>query len=392
MIVVGSVVGSGELIVTTKLGAVAGFVLLWFVLLSCFVKVVVQAELARHTIASGETFLRVFNTLPGPAGPRPRWLTLPWMTVLVLCCVTAVAIFVQLDEASRTATAALLLCAGVVVVCFGTAWIVGRRQTGPGPAPFEPPSAPTMNWFTWLWLASLLFVFVNAGAILGGTGQVLEMAFPGLLGEGGARYWSILIGILCGGLLLGGTYASLEKMLVVLVATFTVLTLVCTAILQWTGFAVSWSDIAGGLSLGVPSDITTPLVLTALAMYAGTGVAFGEMWNYTYWCLEKGYARNAGEPQPGREWAGRAKGWIRVMYTDVGLTMVVYTVSTVCFYLLGAAVLHAQQLNPTGAKRSSPSARFTPRVSATGRRPCFSLGRSSSCSRRCCREPREAVV
>ena len=41
MIVVGSVVGSGELIVTTKLGAVAGFVLLWFVLLSCFVKVVI---------------------------------------------------------------------------------------------------------------------------------------------------------------------------------------------------------------------------------------------------------------------------------------------------------------------------------------------------------------
>ena len=32
MIIVASVVGSGELIVTTKLGAVAGFVFLWFVL------------------------------------------------------------------------------------------------------------------------------------------------------------------------------------------------------------------------------------------------------------------------------------------------------------------------------------------------------------------------
>ncbi len=348
MIVVGSVVGSGELIVTTKLGAVAGFVLLWFVLLSCFVKVVVQAELARHTIASGETFLRVFNTLPGPAAPRPTWLTLPWMTVLVVCCVTAVAIFVELDERSRTATAAVLLCVGVVGVCFGAAWIVGHRQTAAGNAPFQKPSAPSMNWFTWLWLASLLLVFVNAGAILGGTGQVLEMAFPGVLGEGGARYWSIIISVLCGGLLLGGTYGSLEKLLIVLVAVFTLLTLVCTAILQWTGFAVGWSDIAAGLSLGVPDEISTMLVLTALAMYAGTGVAFGEMWNYTYWCLEKGYAHNAGEPTAGREWPNRAKGWIRVMYTDVGLTMVVYTVSTVCFYLLGAAILHAQQLNPDG--------------------------------------------
>ena len=348
MIVVGSVVGSGELIVTTKLGAVAGFGLLWFVLLSCFVKVVVQAELARHTIASGETFLRVFNTLPGPAAPRPTWLTLPWMAVLVLSCVAAVATFVQLDEGSRTAPAALLLCAGVVVVCCGTAWIVGHRQTAAGNAGFQQRSSPAMNWFTWLWLASMLLIFVNAGAILGGTGQVLEMAFPGLLGEGGARYWSIIISILCGGLLLGGTYGSLEKLLIVLVATFTLLTVVCTVILQWTGFAVSWSDIAGGLSLGVPSDITTPLVLTALAMYAGTGVAFGEMWNYTYWCLEKGYARNAGAPQPGNEWPSRAKGWIRVMYTDCGLTMVVYTVSTVCFYLLGAAILYARQLNPDG--------------------------------------------
>ncbi len=347
MIVVGSVVGSGELIVTTKLGALAGFVLLWFVLLSCFVKVVVQAELARYTIASGRTFLRVFNTLPGPAAPRPAWLTLPWMAVLVLACVAAVAIFVRLDERSQTTPAALLLCGAVVLVCAATAWIAKGRRTAARNAASQQPALP-MNWFTWLWLASTLLVFVNAGAILGGTGQVLEMAFPGVLGEGGARYWSILIAILCGALLLGGTYGSLEKLLIVLVAVFTVLTVACTVLLQWTGFAVGWSDLAQGLSLNVPGEISTPLVLTALAMYAGTGVAFGEMWNYTYWCLEKGYARNAGPPEPGNDWPRRAKGWIRVMYTDVGLTMVVYTVSTVCFYLLGAAILYANQLNPDG--------------------------------------------
>lgn len=352
MILVGSVVGSGELIVTTKLGAVAGFVLLWFVLLSCFVKVVVQTELARHTIASGQTFLRVFNSLPGPKGPRPAWLTLPWMAVLVLCSVVAVATFVHLDEGSRTASAALLLSAGVVIVSLLTGWMVSRRESASGGVMFSAVSKqgahPDVNWFTWLWLASSLLVFVNSGAILGGAGQVLEMAFPGILGEGGARYWSIIIAILCGALLLAGTYGSLEKLLIALVASFTLLTVVCTALLQWTGFAVSWQDIAGGLSLGVPDEISTMLVLTALAMYAGTGVAFGEMWVYTYWCVEKGYARNAGAPQPGSEWPRRAKGWIRVMYTDAALTMVVYTVSTVCFYLLGAAILYIQQLNPDG--------------------------------------------
>jgi len=44
----------------------------------------------------------------------------------------------------------------------------------------------------------------------------------------------------------------------------------------------------------------------------------------------------------------RARGWIRVMYTDVWITMVVYTISTICFYLLGAAILYANNLDPDG--------------------------------------------
>jgi Mn2+/Fe2+ NRAMP family transporter len=353
MILAGSVVGSGELIVTTKLGAVAGFTLLWFVVLSCLVKVVVQAELARHTIASGQTFLRVFNELPGPAGRRPKWLTLPWMACLLSASVAAVATFVGLDVEARTALVAFWLLVAVIAVGFGSAWLgrVLRGYRANSSADGSP--RPTMNWFTWLWLGSTLLIFVNSGAILGGTGQVLEMVFPGLLGDGGARYWSILLAVVCGSLLIVGTYASLEKLLVILVSCFTLVTVICTVMLQWTGFALEWSDVVAGLSPGLPPEMTTALILTALAMYAGTGVAFGEMWNYTYWCVEKGYARSAGAPEPGSAWARRARGWIRVMYTDAVLTMVVYTVSTICFYLLGAAILNAQGLDPDGRQTLS---------------------------------------
>ena len=353
MILAGSVVGSGELIVTTKLGAVAGFTLLWFVVLSCLVKVVVQAELARHTIASGQTFLRVFNELPGPAGRRPDWLTLPWMTCLLLAAVVAVAKFVSLNPEARTAVAACWLLAAVVAVGLGSAWL-GRllRVHGSKPSAKDRPR-PTINWFTWLWLGSKFLLFVNSGAILGGAGQVLEMVLPGLLGEGGARYWSVLLAVACGSLLIVGTYASLERLLVILVSCFTLVTVVCTVMLRWTDFAVEWPDVAAGLSLGLPPEMTTTLILTALAMYAGTGVAFGEMWNYTYWCVEKGYARSAGAPEAGSAWARRARGWIRVMYTDAVLTLVVYTVSTICFYLLGAAILNAQGLDPDGRQTLS---------------------------------------
>ena len=66
MILAASIVGSGELIATTNLGAQIGYVGLWIILLSCFIKPVIQAELGRFTIASGETGLAGLNLVPGP--------------------------------------------------------------------------------------------------------------------------------------------------------------------------------------------------------------------------------------------------------------------------------------------------------------------------------------
>ena len=65
LIVTGAVIGSGELVLTTSLGAVAGWSLLWWLVLSCWCKSLVQAELARYTIVSGDTYLRAINRLPG---------------------------------------------------------------------------------------------------------------------------------------------------------------------------------------------------------------------------------------------------------------------------------------------------------------------------------------
>ena len=50
VIVVGSVVGSGELVLTSLLGAAAGFAFLWWVIFSTISKSIVQAEIARYVI------------------------------------------------------------------------------------------------------------------------------------------------------------------------------------------------------------------------------------------------------------------------------------------------------------------------------------------------------
>lgn len=52
LIITANIVGSGELIMTTTLGAQAGFVTLWLILLSCMVKVAVQLEFGKHMLSA----------------------------------------------------------------------------------------------------------------------------------------------------------------------------------------------------------------------------------------------------------------------------------------------------------------------------------------------------
>src|SRR5688500_5752618 len=80
LILAGAIVGTGELIATTNVGAKVGFTLLWLVILSCFIKVFVQAELGRYAISSGETTMASFNQLPGP-GFLIGWV---WIIMMLL--------------------------------------------------------------------------------------------------------------------------------------------------------------------------------------------------------------------------------------------------------------------------------------------------------------------
>jgi hypothetical protein len=108
---------------------------------------------------------------------------------------------------------------------------------------------------------------------------------------------------------------------------------------------MTWGDVAGGLQFQLPAAA----VVLAFAAFGLTGVGGDEIMQYTYWLLEKGYARATGprcDDDPA--WRARAQGWIRVMYLDAVLSMVVYTVVTAAFYLLGAAVLHARGTIPKG--------------------------------------------
>ena len=145
LILAGSVVGSGEIILTTTLGAAVGFTMLWWMLFSCWSKSVLQAELGRCVISSGETGLVALNRVPGKIG-RVSWVVAIWLFILI-------------------------------------------------------PS------------------HLSGGGIYGGVGQ----AVPTLPSTG----WTLIFASTGVAIVLSGTYRFLEKLLTVMVITFTLITLSC---------------------------------------------------------------------------------------------------------------------------------------------------------------------
>jgi hypothetical protein len=125
---------------------------------------------------------------------------------------------------------------------------------------------------------------------------------------------------------------------------FTIFTLFSLFFLQYTPYVIHWNDILEGLKFRFPPGT----VAIAIAAFGLTGVAGDEIVAYHYWCLEKGYARYTGPKDYSEEWAKRAKGWIKVMNLDALVSMIIYTLVTISFYLLGAAVLHKSNNIPEG--------------------------------------------
>ncbi len=71
----GSVVGPGELLVTTRMGAEVGIVFLWGVIVACLVKFFIQLELGRQCILHNNTSIQVLNRVAGPQLRNASWVS-----------------------------------------------------------------------------------------------------------------------------------------------------------------------------------------------------------------------------------------------------------------------------------------------------------------------------
>ena len=269
-----AIVGSGELIATTALGAKAGFSLFWIIFIGCLIKVAVQLEFGKHTILTGETAMQAFNKLPGPVFGKARWSI--W---------------------------------GIFVM--------------------------------------MILKLFQLGGIVGGVAIILNMVLPAI----SVVIWAVFSAIITSILVYRGFYQFIEKFSIYLIFLFTVFTLASLFFVNFTEYAFTFDDVLSGMNFTLPKEYVT----LAIGAFGITGVGGDEIIQYNYWCLEKGYAAYVG-PKPDKnssekyinDWETRAKGWIKVMHLDALIALVIYTVVTAAFYLLGASILHKQGIVPEG--------------------------------------------
>lgn len=266
MITSAAVVGSGELITATTLGAKVGFMLLWLVFVSTFVKVAVQIEIARWSISTGRPSIEGYDRVP------PRIFGRGWASYL------AILMFLQ-------------------------------------------------------------FVTSQAG-VLGAAALALSLLIPAV----SPAWWVGLMVVVAIAIHFANRYRIVESVSTTLVVVVTVMVVIMVFGLQATPFGFGWGDIGDGMTFRIAAGSMG----VALSMFGLTGVGAGEISSYSFWCVEKGYAAWTGPNDGSEDWVRRARGWISVMKKDAWVSWVIYTASTASFYILGAAVLNRQGLEPTG--------------------------------------------
>jgi Mn2+/Fe2+ NRAMP family transporter len=328
IILASSIVGSGELIATTIVGAEAGFVLLWLVILGCAIKVAAQIEIGRTTLTWGRTPLDAFNRVPGPRFCGLGWIYWGWVVMTVL---------VVVQQGGVLSGVAQSLAGGLPLTTAGRAW---NRSHDEAADMRVAEAAARRRGDT-----------AEADAIqsrldAAGKATRIQSAPPD------ETIWAIIVGGVTAVLLAIGRYRLIERVSILLVGTFTVVTLVALVMLQFDpAWAITPAELVSGLIPSIPPAVggRSPLV-TALATIGIIGVGASELMVYPYWCLEKGYGKAVGPRDASPAWAARARGWMKVMQLDAWGSMVVYTTVTICFYLLGAATLGRLGLRPAGGE------------------------------------------
>ncbi|MDA0833882.1 MAG: transmembrane Mn(2+) transporter [Planctomycetota bacterium] len=358
MIIAGSIVGSGELIATTKTGAQAGMTLLWLIIAGCVIKVFVQIELGRHAITHGETTLTALDGVPGPRFGI-NWIIWCWLVMMAFIMAQLGGIVGGVGQSLALTfpvtgdyVDAVMVPSQKELVSFVGWDDVIQKSTEPF-ADLEPKERER-----------ILTAHGRIGTALTKAGEKGEQALAAAREKTGwndpytydDKIWAALVTVATSALLFAGRYGLIQTISTFLVVMFTFITIGNVCALQSTEkWSITAADVWHGLSFQRPAMTSSgidPLAM-ALAAFGIIGVGASELVAYPYWCLEKGYGKFIGPRDESTAWSTRAKGWMKIMLYDSFSSMVLYTIATIAFYLMGAVVLYQLGGDPSDMRMVS---------------------------------------
>lgn len=275
-------IGSGEVILATRTGAILGTSVIWAVVLGIFLKYWIGMSGARYTVCTGEGMMDMFSRIPGPK----NWSV--WIVV-------AAQLIAGIISIGSIATAGGIFIHSLLP--FIPRYICGW---------FVTLFALSVVWkggFNWLKTVMSFLVFV----VIIGVFYVAWHAIPET-----------------GGILRG--------------------------LLPHPGAIPDWA-LEKGLD-----DNPWREILPLLGWGAG-GFA-SQVW-YSYWVLGAGYGAANGRSYGQsanmktlqniqKDQALRIKGWLKVVYTDATLAMIIGILVTCGFLIAGAGILGPRELAPEG--------------------------------------------
>lgn len=203
MILAASIVGSGELIATTSLGAEVGMTCLWLIILSCLIKPAMQAEMGRFTIATGKTGLGGFNLMPGPR-LGVSWVVWLWVAMVIMTLFQVGAMFAGVGQVLHTIFPVIPIDMWVLTLYAFSLWLL----LGGGYNRVEGIASVKVGLFTFITVLSAAILLKRPDALsaadfanglsfhLPSSGMKTAVAVFGITGVGAAElfmypYWCI---------------------------------------------------------------------------------------------------------------------------------------------------------------------------------------------------------
>jgi len=116
-------IGSGEVIIATRTGAILGTGVLWAIIIGVFLKFWIGMSGARYTVCTGEGMIDMFDRIPGPS----HWVVWVVLVIQFLCAIFSIG---AVALAAGVFVSSIVPINTKVAVCLVTLFAVGVAWSG----------------------------------------------------------------------------------------------------------------------------------------------------------------------------------------------------------------------------------------------------------------------